>query len=96
MRFVLNNQLPADLNMTDTHLLAIAEEMNSLFSGSDCNTRSTIFIEKRFADRCRLVDEYRVTIENRYSATNLTEWANAVSTQIALHAMHDLVGTLNL
>ena len=96
MRFVLNNQLPADLNMTDTHLLAIAEEMNTLFSGSDCNIRSTIFIEKRFTDRCRLVDEYRVTIENRYSATNLTEWANAVSTQIALHAMHNLVGTLNL
>lgn len=91
MDIVLNKQLPGDLSMTDTHLLYLADQIMDLFTSSESNRGSTLFVVKRCANKEQIVDNYKVVYEDRFSTIVVAEWANAESTNTALIAMHNII-----
>lgn len=91
MHIVLNKQLPADLTMTDTHLMYLADQINDIFTYPEVNKGSTIFVLKRCANKEQMVDNYKVVYEDKFGSTVLAEWANAESTHTTLLATHNFI-----
>lgn len=91
MDIVLNRQLPADLTMTDMHLLHLADEIEFLFSSHESKRGSNLYVVKRCADKKHIVDNYKVVYEDRMTTIVVADWGNAETTHTALLAMHNII-----
>lgn len=87
MEIVLNNQLEADLNHGELCLTLTAERMNHDLKESNANSGMRVYILKTQASGEFLADRYRIVMEDKWSRSRCTEYADIESTYACLMAI---------